>query len=246
MSTATAFAPAWNSADALIDAHAPLVRRIAFHLVSRLPPNVQVDDLIQAGMLGLLEAAKNFLPGRGARFETFAGIRIRGAMLDEIRKSDWAPRSLHRTMRRAARAARDIEAAKARPAREVEIAERLGMDIASYRRVLQEAASQNISSLDELWARGDGCSAGFCTTQPGPADQVDDAQRRQLLADCLTALPDRERLVLSLYYDQGLNLREIGALLEVSESRVCQIHGQAVAHLRSRAASWQKRICPAA
>lgn len=226
--------------NALVDAHTPLVRRIAFRLVGRLPPNIQVDDLIQAGMIGLLEAARNYLPNHGASFETFAGIRIRGAMLDEIRKSDWAPRSLHRTFRRVAKAIREVEAAAARAARDTEVAERLGMSTEAYRRVLQEAATHKIFSIDELAAGDDTISAGLCAGGHGPADALEQQQCRQLLADCIAGLPKRERLVISLYYDQGLNLREIGALLNVSESRVCQIHGQAVVRLRARAAGWRK------
>ncbi len=132
--------------DALVEKHSSLVRRIAFHLITRLPPSVQVDDLIQAGMIGLLEASKNYAHGHGASFETFAGIRIRGAMLDEIRKSDWTPRSLHRKLRQIAEAIRHIETAESRDARDSEVAEKLGLSLDAYHQVLQDASGHRVSA----------------------------------------------------------------------------------------------------
>src|SRR5690606_23636618 len=135
--------------DALVLEHAELVKRIAYHLAGRLPASVEVADLIQAGMLGLLEAAANYTADRGASFETYAGIRIRGAMLDALRKLDWAPRSVHRKARAAAAAMREIEAEFGREARDVEVAERMGVSLTEYHKITQDAASCRIASLDD-------------------------------------------------------------------------------------------------
>ncbi|PUB82433.1 MAG: RNA polymerase sigma factor FliA, partial [gamma proteobacterium symbiont of Ctena orbiculata] len=152
--------------DDLVDQHAGLVKRIAYHLMNRLPPNVQADDLIQAGMLGLLEASRNYDPTQGASFETYAGIRIRGAMLDEIRRSDWTPRSVHRKARMVAEAMREIENNEGRDARDVEVAEALGMSLEDYHQILRDSTGCRIFSLDELTAVSD----GFPVAREGPAD----------------------------------------------------------------------------
>ena len=136
--------------DDLVTRHAPLVKRIAYHLMNRLPPSVQAEDLIQAGMIGLIEASRNYDPSQGASFETYAGIRIRGAMLDEIRRSDWTPRSVHRKARMVADAMREIENSEGRDARDVEVAESLGMSLEDYHHVLQDASGARIFSYEEL------------------------------------------------------------------------------------------------
>jgi RNA polymerase sigma factor for flagellar operon FliA len=200
----------------LVLKHADLVKRIAYHLVSRMPPNVDVDDLIQSGMIGLLDAAKHYSATKGANFETYAGIRIRGAMLDEVRKSDWTPRSVHRNMRQMADVVRKIENAK-------------GQD-----------ASRRLFSFDQMGSNEDESSPADHARdeRPGPFDHIEDAGFRSALVAAIEGLPEREKLVLSLYYDEDMNLREIGEVLEVSESRVCQIHGQALVRLRARLAEW--------
>jgi RNA polymerase sigma factor for flagellar operon FliA len=224
--------------DDLVDQHAGLVKRIAYHLMNRLPPNVQADDLIQAGMLGLLEASRNYDPTQGASFETYAGIRIRGAMLDEIRRSDWTPRSVHRKARMVAEAMREIENTEGRDARDVEVAEALGMSLEDYHQILRDSTGCRIFSLDELTAVSD----GFPVAREGAADSPFDGLQKdafkKALADAIAGLPDRERLVIAMYYDDEMNLREIGHVLGVSESRVCQIHSQATLRLRSRLTDW--------
>ena len=217
--------------------HAELVKRIAYHLAGRLPASVEVDDLIQAGMLGLLEAAANYSEGRGASFETYAGIRIRGAMLDGLRKLDWAPRSVHRKARAVAKAIREIESEIGREARDVEVAERLGLKLSEYHRIVEDSAGCQISSLTT--------EEGEMTLTDSSADpfrDVVDEDFRAALAEAISNLPERERLVMSLYYDDELNLKEIGAALRVSESRICQIHGQALVRLQARLAGWRDRI----
>jgi RNA polymerase sigma factor for flagellar operon FliA len=221
----------------LVMRHAELVKRIAYHLAGRLPASVEVDDLIQAGMLGLLEAAANYSEGRGASFETYAGIRIRGAMLDGLRKLDWAPRSVHRKARAVAKAIREIESEIGREARDVEVADRMGMKLSEYHRIVEDSAGCQISSLTT--------EEGEITLTDSSADpfrDVVDEDFRAALSDAIGGLPERERLVMSLYYDDELNLKEIGAALRVSESRICQIHGQALVRLQARLAGWRDRI----
>jgi RNA polymerase sigma factor for flagellar operon FliA len=223
--------------EALVMRHAELVKRIAYHLAGRLPASVEVDDLIQAGMLGLLEAAANYSEGRGASFETYAGIRIRGAMLDGLRKLDWAPRSVHRKARAVAKAIRELESEYGREARDVEVAERMGMKLSEYHRIVEDSAGCQISSLTT--------EEGEMTLTDSSADpfrDVVDEDFRAALAEAITGLPERERLVMSLYYDDELNLKEIGAALRVSESRICQIHGQALVRLQARLAGWRDRL----
>lgn len=235
-------AAATSNTDALVVRHAELVKRIAYHLAGRLPASVEVSDLIQAGMLGLLEAASNYTADRGASFETYAGIRIRGAMLDALRKLDWAPRSVHRKARAAAAAVRELEAEFGREARDSEIADRMGVSLEEYHRIVQDAASCRIASLDD--SSGDEESLLGRVEDEG-ADPFLDATEdgfRSALAGAIKELPERERLVMSMYYDDELNLKEIGAVLKVTESRVCQLHGQALVRLKARLVDWRDRV----
>ncbi|HVN45653.1 MAG TPA: RNA polymerase sigma factor FliA [Steroidobacteraceae bacterium] len=225
-------AAAGAGGEELILRHAELVKRIAYHLAGRLPPSVAVDDLIQAGMLGLMEAAANWSMNRGASFETYAGIRIRGAMIDALRKLDWAPRSVHRRARAVAAAVRAIEQRSGRDARDTEVADELGLSLEDYHRVLQDAACCQLASLEEA-------SDDAAVEDADPFRDAADAQFREALSEAIAQLPDRERLVMSLYYSDGLNLKEIGAVLEVSESRACQLHGQALTRLRARLTDWR-------
>lgn len=218
----------------LVAQHVALVKRIAYHLVSRLPASVQVEDLIQAGMIGLLEAARNYNPDQGASFETYAGIRIRGSMLDEIRRSDWTPRSVHRKVRMVAEAVRGIENEKGRDARDHEVAELLGIELEEYHQILQDAAGCRVFSFEDPNVLGDEHDENAMGSQSGPLEMLQDDDFRVSLSESISGLPERERLVMSLYYDDELNLREIGEVLGVSESRVCQIHGQALIRLRAR------------
>lgn len=230
-----------SSTDALVIRHAELVKRIAYHLAGRLPASVEVSDLIQAGMLGLLEAASNYTADRGASFETYAGIRIRGAMLDALRKLDWAPRSVHRKARAAAAAVRELEAEFGREARDSEIAERMGVSLEDYHRIAQDAASCRVASLDD--SHGDEESLLSRVEDEGADPFLDATERgfRTALVNAIKELPERERLVMSLYYDDELNLKEIGAVLKVTESRVCQLHGQALVRLKARLVDWRDR-----
>jgi RNA polymerase sigma factor for flagellar operon FliA len=227
-----------QDSDLLVNQHAPLVKRIAYHLMNRLPPNVQVDDLIQAGMIGLLEASRNYDPSQGASFETYAGIRIRGSMLDEIRRSDWTPRSVHRKARMVADAMRQIENQQGRDARDVEVAEVLELSLEDYHRILLDASGCRIFSVEDLQTVGEISQERSNSAETGPFDGVQNEAFREALAEAIAGLPERERLVIALYYDEEMNLREIGQVLGVTESRACQIHSQATFRLRSRLTDW--------
>ena len=226
----------------LVTEYAPLVKRIAYHLMTRLPPTVQVDDLIQSGMIGLLEASRNYDASQGASFETYAGIRIRGAMLDEIRKGDWAPRSLHRKVRAITKAVADIEARHGRDARDAEVAQEVGMSLDEYYATLQDATGYRVFSFEDLPAGEEGMTESLTAKIPEPLANVENDLFKQALAEAIASLPERERLVMSLYYKEELNLRETGEVLGVSESRVCQIHAQALIRLKSRMADWTEAL----
>lgn len=229
-----------TEADVLVARHAELVKRIAYHLAGRLPPQVEVEDLVQAGMLGLLEAAAHFTSDRGASFETYAGIRIRGAMLDALRKLDWAPRSVHRKARAAAQALREVENELGGEADESKVAARLGVPVAEYQRIVRDAAACRLLSLEDMTTPDGVVVEVPADPSADPfADVTDDAMRDALVA-AIDRLPERERLVMSLYYEQELNLKEIGAVLGVTESRVCQLHGQALGRLRTKLADWRE------
>jgi len=227
-----------KTSNELVVLHEPLVKRIAYHLMSRLPASVQADDLVQAGMIGLIEASRKFDPEQGASFETYAGIRIRGAMLDEIRRTDWTPRSVHRKAREVAEAVRKIENEKGRDARDVEVAKVMGLELNEYHKILQDATGCRIFSYEDPGTLGEENFAQQARQPNQPLENLQKSDFKVGLADAIKGLPERERLVMALYYDEELNLREIGDILGVSESRVCQIHGQALIRLRARMSDW--------
>ncbi|SIQ32591.1 RNA polymerase, sigma 28 subunit, SigD/FliA/WhiG [Aromatoleum tolulyticum] len=220
----------------LVEAYAPLVKRIAYHLMAKLPASVQMDDLIQNGMMGLLDAISRYEDGLGAQFETYAVQRIRGAMLDGLRENDWLPRSMRRDMRRIESAVHELEQRNGRQPSEAELAELLGMPLAEYQRMLQDARGYQLVHFEDFT---DGEGEDYFERHLGehesnPADILEKADMRNALVRAIEDLPEREKLMMALYYDEELNLREIGEVLGVSESRVCQLHSQAVARLRSR------------
>lgn len=227
-----------ESATELVERYGPLVKRIGHHLLARLPASVQVDDLLQAGLIGLLEAARNYDGSKGAAFETYAGIRIRGAMIDEIRRGDWAPRSVHRNGRRIQEAMGRLGKRLGRDPSDQEVAAELEMPLDEYHDALRDGLGSRLFSLEELGHDEQNADDFIAADQPSPEQQVQRDSFRQQLAEAIGALPERERLVLSLYYDEELNLKEIGLVLGVSESRVSQIHSQAAMRLRTRLAGW--------
>jgi RNA polymerase sigma factor for flagellar operon FliA len=227
-----------DQAEQLVTAHLDLVRRVAHHLAARLPASVQIEDLVQSGMVGLIEASRQFQFGQGATFATYAGIRIRGAMIDELRRSDWTPRSVHRNSRRIAEAIQQVESREGRAARDAEIAAALGTTIDDYQAMLQDSASTRILGLEDLFGEDMDPDRLLPGDDPGPSEQFERDRFRDALAQALAGLPEKERLVLSLYYDEELNLREIGAIIGVTESRVSQIRSQALHRLRVRLSDW--------
>ncbi|MEO0421390.1 MAG: RNA polymerase sigma factor FliA [Pseudomonadota bacterium] len=231
-------APVALTGDALVLQHASLVKRIAYHLLGRLPPTVDVEDLIQAGMIGLLEAARNYSSEGGANFTTFAGIRIRGAMLDEVRKVDWAPRPLWRQLRQMSRVISEMEHEQGRDVSDREVAERMDIPLDDYHRLLRDAACARVASLDSMINDDPPLAQAILEDHDGPLQHLQESTFVKVLAQEIERLPERERLVMALYYDDELNLREIGEVLGVTESRVSQIHKQAKVRLRTRLTEW--------
>jgi len=227
-----------DSMNDIVLQYAPLVKRIAHHLLLRMPSSVQVDDLVQSGMIGLLEAARKYDLSKGASFETYAGIRIRGAMLDEIRKGDWAPRSVHRKSRQVADAIRNVEMRTGTDARDQDVAMELEMSLEDYHAILQDASGSRLFSFDDMLEGDDSMIEKVAGEVPNPLDGLQSDMFRGELAAAIATLPEREQLVLALYYDEELNLKEIGQVLGVSESRVSQIHTQAALRLRTRLNGW--------
>nr|WP_255666680.1 MULTISPECIES: RNA polymerase sigma factor FliA [unclassified Legionella] len=220
--------------ETLVKTHALLVKRIAHHLLGRLPQSVQLDDLIQAGMLGLLEATRHYDSSKGASFETYAGIRIRGYMLDEVRRNDWVPRSVHRNSRMISEAVKNLEHRLGREAKDSEIAAELEISIAEYHEMLQDSISSHLYGFDDLGVTDDALQVGegYASTEPHVNVLHNDLMHR--LSEVIRGLPQKERMVLSLYYEQDLNLKEIGEVIGVSESRISQILSQAIHRIKSR------------
>lgn len=225
--------------DALVEQYTPLVKRIAHHLLARMPASVAVEDLYQSGLIGLLDAIKRFDASKGASFETYAGIRIRGAMVDEVRKGEWAPRSVHRNARRIQQAIRAVEFRTGRDASDREIAAELDISLDDYHGMLQDSMATKLFSINEMESPDDHIDTSLQERQSdNPFDALQGDDFRQHLANAIEQLSEREQLVLSLYYEEELNLKEIGEVLGVSESRVSQIHSQAAHRLRARLSEW--------
>jgi RNA polymerase sigma factor FliA len=220
--------------DALIKSHAQMVKRIAHHLLGRLPPSIQLDDLLQAGMLGLIESFKNYDETKGAAFETYASIRIRGHMLDEVRINDWVPRSVYRNARLISAAVREVENRLGRDAKDHEVAEELEISLDEYHGMLGDTAGGQLYGFDDLGVTDDVLKDDFRNCPNEPHLNALNSDRTSQLAQIIAGLPRNEKLVLSLYYEQDLNLKEIGEVLGVSESRVSQIHSQATHRIKAR------------
>lgn len=223
---------------ALVNEYSPLVKKIAYHVSSKMPGHVQTDDLIQAGLMGLLEAADRFSEDKGASFTTYAGIRIRGAMLDEVRRTDWVPRSVYRDNRKVQEATRKIESLKGGVALDTEVAHELKIEVGAYHKMLQNSHSASVYSLDELCMSEDRLEGDFNSVVLEPYKILFEEKFQQFLFDNIEKLPEKERKVIELYYLEECNLRQIGEVLGVTESRVCQIHAQAVTRLRSKVNEW--------
>jgi RNA polymerase sigma factor for flagellar operon FliA len=224
-----------------VSQYASLVRRMAHHLVAKLPASVQLDDIVQAGMLGLMDAASRYEDGHGASFETFASPRIRGAMIDELRSHDWMPRGVRRAQKSIERAMSVLEQKLKRAPSEAEIAAEMKLKLAEYHELLNEARGAQLFYYDELSSDDNAESfveRSIACAEGDPLAKLRDKRFGQALADAIGKLPEREKTLMGLYYEKDLNFREIAAVFGVSESRVCQLHSQAVARLRSMMGNW--------
>ena len=223
--------------DALIRQHVPLVRRIALHMIAKLPPNVELDDLIQVGMIGLAEALSRFESEQGVQFETFASQRIRGAMLDELREGDWMSRSSRKSQKEIEQALNRLEQRLCRPPLESEIAAELGMELDDYQSLLGKVRGTQLVYLEDIGGVDDSddyLERHVADAGADPFALLRDQRLRTALVGAIKALPEREQYVMGMYYEHDMNLKEIAAVLGVTESRVCQLHSQAIARLRTK------------
>lgn len=225
-----------------ITQYAPMVRKIAGILISRLPASIELDDLIQVGIIGLIDAARQFDPSQGVLFETFASQRVRGAMLDELRREDWLPRQTRRHAKQIEEAISQLEQRFGRSPLESEIADKLDLSLSEYQELLGECKGLSLLHFDDFTDEdGDGInglSNVIDHSAPDPLTNLSDGAFRDALIGAIGDLPERDQLVMALYYEQELNLKEIGAVLGVSESRVSQLHSQAVVRLRVKMKDW--------
>jgi RNA polymerase sigma factor for flagellar operon FliA len=228
--------------NSLLTEHMPLVKRLAHQMKAKLPPSVEVDDLVQAGMMGLLDAINRYEENHGAQFETYAVLRIRGAMLDELRSSDWMPRSTRANMRKVEQAMAALQQQLGRPPSESEVAKSLKLSLADYQELLGDSGGHQLVYYEDFHEEdgNDTFLDRYAVDDDDPLKSLLDTDFRQAVIDAIDALPPREKMLMGLYYEEELNLKEIGAVMGVSESRVSQLHTQAVARLRTylRERSW--------
>lgn len=224
--------------DALIRQYSPLVRRLAHHMMAKLPPSIQVDDLIQVGLIGLSEALTRFEATQGVQFETFATQRIRGAMIDELRENDWMSRGSRKSQKEIEVALTRLEHKLGRSPSESEIAAELGLDLADYQALLYKVKGTQLVYLEDMSGSSEG-EDGFLDRHmvDGDADPMQLLRNQRIrgaLVDAIKHLPEREQYIMSMYYEQDMNLKEIAAVLGITESRVCQLHSQSIARLRAK------------
>jgi RNA polymerase sigma factor for flagellar operon FliA len=236
--SATASAAQINAA---LKQYTPLVRRLAHQMIAKLPANVQIDDLIQVGMIGLHDAMSRFDAAQGVQFETFATQRIRGAMLDELRSGDWMSRGDRKQQRQIEAAVHKLEQQYGRAPAESEIAKEMGLSLDDYQDVLTKVRGTQLVYLEDM--TGDDGDQDFLDRQVAdassdPLARLYDQRMREALVEAIKLLPEREQYVMSMYYEHDMNLKEIAAVLKVTESRVCQLHSQSIARLRSKLRAW--------
>jgi RNA polymerase sigma factor for flagellar operon FliA len=221
----------------LLEEHAPLVKKLAHQMKAKLPPSVEVDDLIQAGMIGLLDAVGRYEENHGAQFETYAVQRIRGAMLDELRNSDWLPRGIRQNMRKIEVAMNKLQQKLGRTPLEAEIAKELKISLEEYQEMLNEGSGHQLVYYEDFHEKDENehFLDRYCIDeQSDPLKALMNSGFREAVIRAIEALPEREKILMGLYYEQEMNLKEIGAVMGVSESRVCQLHSQAIARMRAR------------
>jgi len=225
----------------LLKQYSPLVRRLAHQMIAKLPANVELDDLIQVGMIGLSDALSRFDAGQGVQFETFATQRIRGAMLDELRGNDWMSRGDRRHQRSIETAVHKLEQRFGRAPSEGEIAREMGLSLVDYQELLGKVRGTQLIYLEDM--SGDDGDDDFLDRHVAdkslnPMARLQDQRMREALVEAIKNLPEREQYVMSMYYEQDMNLKEIASVLGVTESRVCQLHSQSIARLRARLRDW--------
>lgn len=219
--------------------YSPLVRRLAHHMIAKLPPSVELDDLIQVGMIGLTEAISRYEPSQGVQFETFASQRIRGAMIDELRDGDWMSRGSRKSQKDIEQAVHRLQQKLHRPPRESEIAVEMGLSLADYQSLLAKVRGTQLVYLEDISGGSGDDEDGFLDrhmgdTEAEPSSRLQDQRMRMALVGAIKTLPEREQHIMSMYYEHDMNLKEIAAVLGVTESRVCQLHSQSIARLRSK------------
>ena len=229
-----------SSGNELVKQYLPLVKRIAYHLMARLPASVEVDDLIQVGLIGLMDAVERFDGSQGAQFESYATQRIRGSMLDDLREADWLPRHIRQKSRQIESAIHRLEQRNGRPPSEQEISKEMGIPLNDYQSMLGDVKGNQLLYYEDF---SDDESSNFLERYliddaSDPLSLLEDDGFRQGLIDAIDDLPEREKNLMGMYYEQDMNFKEIGAVLGVSESRVCQLHSQAIARLRGRLRDW--------
>ena len=224
--------------NAMIRQYQPLVRRLAHHMMAKLPANVQVDDLIQVGLIGLSDALSRYEAGQGAQFETFATQRIRGAMLDELRENDWMSRGSRKSQKDIEQALHRLEHRLGRTPLESEIATEMGMSLSDYQSLLGKVRGTQLVYLEDMGRSQDDDDSfldrHMADSDADPLNLLDDQRLRQALVAAIKLLPEREQLIMSMYYEQDMNLKEIALVMNVTESRVCQLHSQSIARLRAK------------
>jgi RNA polymerase sigma factor for flagellar operon FliA len=229
-----------QDSNALLKQYSPLVRRLAHQMIAKLPANVELDDLIQVGMIGLNDALGRFDANQGVQFETFATQRIRGAMLDELRGGDWMSRGDRRHQRAIEAAVHKLEQRLQRAPSESEIADEMGMMLGDYQELLGKVRGTQLFYLEDL-SGDDGddfLDRHVADEGANPLAMLQDQRMREALVEAIGKLPEREQYVMSMYYEHDMNLKEIAAVLGVTESRVCQLHSQSIARLRSKLRQW--------
>ncbi len=227
--------------DDVIRQYLPLVKRIAYHMMARLPASVEVDDLIQVGLIGLMDAVSRFDGSQGAQFESYATQRIRGAMLDDLRDADWLPRHIRQKSRQIENAINKLAQRNGRPPTELEISAEMGISLADYQSMLGDVKGNQLLYYEDF---SDEESSDFLERYlvddvSDPLSLLEDDGFRKGLIQAIEDLPEREKNLMGMYYEQDMNLKEIGAVMGVSESRICQLHSQAVARLRAKMKPWK-------
>ena len=235
--------------DKLIVHYSPLVKYVANRVAVGMPQNTNHSDLVSYGMFGLLDALKKFDISRKIKFETYAVLRIRGAIIDELRVNDWVPRSIRKKARMVETAYAELEATLLCPPTDAELAHKMGISVKEFQRILTQISLTGVVALDELISLGS--TEGRMTigdmipdSHAGPVDAFETKESKYLLAEAIEALSDKERTVLTLYYYENMTLAEIGTVIGVTESRVCQIHTKAIIHLKDKLANLDRELSP--